>query len=196
MEKNIVIKNFIKSLNKEKIKDYLYPAIFFIIFSIFIVFAIKPSLTTVFELLKEEETLLEKNKQYERGIDFVSSNLYILESLRDKLYLLDSSIPNTPLVNKILEDIYKIGNDSNLTINRVNLIDKVEYPTQKILKIKTIGIEVESVGEFENLISLIEKMNAQRRMQTIKSIEVSNKNKTSTESSKLNIKIRFESYYL
>jgi len=196
MEKNIVIKNFIKSLNKEKIKDYLYPAIFFIIFSIFIVFAIKPSLTTVFELLKEEETLLEKNKQYERGIDFVSSNLYILESLRDKLYLLDSSIPNTPLVNKILEDIYKIGNDSNLTINRVNLIDKVEYPTQKILKIKTIGIEVESVGEFEDLVSLIEKMNAQRRMQTIKSIEVSNKDKTSTESSKLNIKIRFESYYL
>ena len=196
MEKNIVIKNFIKSLNKEKIKDYLYPAIFFIIFSIFIVFAIKPSLTTVFELLKEEETLLEKNKQYERGIDFVSSNLYILESLRDKLYLLDSSIPNTPLVNKILEDIYNIGNDSNLTINRVNLIDKVEYPTQKILKIKTIGIEVESVGEFEDLVSLIEKMNAQRRMQTIKSIEVSNKDKTSTESSKLNIKIRFESYYL
>ncbi len=196
MDKNTVIKNFIKSLNKEKIKDYLYPAIFFIIFSIFIVFAIKPSLTTVFELLKEEETLLEKNKQYERGIDFVSSNLYILESLRDKLYLLDSSIPNTPLVNKILEDIYKIGNDSNLTINRVNLIDKVEYPTQKILKIKTIGIEVESVGEFEDLVSLIEKMNAQRRMQTIKSIEVSNKDKTSTESSKLNIKIRFESYYL
>jgi len=196
MNKNFTIKRIVDLINNDKVKNYLYPALFFIIFSIFIIFAIKPSLTTAFELLKEEKELSSKNENYQRAINFVSQNLSILESYRDKLFLLDESVPSSPQIYKVIEDIYKTGEESSLSINNINLVDEVEYSLKTTPKIKQIEIDVDAEGGFDNLISLIDKINNQRRIKTIKNIEISRSEKLSTESSRLKIKIKFEGYYL
>jgi Tfp pilus assembly protein PilO len=196
MDKNITLKNIIQTLNKEKVKDYIYPAIFFLIFSIFIIFAIKPSISTVFELTKEKKDLTEKNEKYQEAINYVSTNLSILESLRDKLYLLDDSLPNTPQVNKIIEDIYLAGDESNISLNSLNLISPIEYSLKKTPVTKPVQIDIEAVGQFDDLVRMIDAIKGQRRIKTIKNIEVSSGEKISTESSTLNIKIQVEGYYL
>jgi len=144
MDKNTYIKKLIKNLDKEKIRDYLYPTIFFLAFSVFIVFAIKPSLSTVFKLINEEKTLNEKNKKYQDAVDYVSMNLSVLESLRDSMYLLNESYPNTPQVNKIIEDIYKICDESEIVISNLDLIKPIEYSLIKQPVFKNVGINVEA----------------------------------------------------
>jgi Tfp pilus assembly protein PilO len=196
MDKNTYIKKLIKNLDKEKIRDYLYPTIFFLAFSVFIVFAIKPSLSTVFKLINEEKTLNEKNKKYQDAVDYVSMNLSVLESLRDSMYLLNESYPNTPQVNKIIEDIYKICDESEIVISNLDLIKPIEYSLIKQPVFKNVGINVEASGSFDKIVLMLNKLRDQRRIKTIKNIDISSKNKISSESGTLNIKLEIEGYYL
>ena len=196
MDKNTYIKKLIKNLDKEKIMDYLYPTIFFLAFSVFIVFAIKPSLSTVFKLINEEKTLNEKNKKYQDAVDYVSMNLSVLESLRDSMYLLNESYPNTPQVNKIIEDIYKICDESEIVISNLDLIKPIEYSLIKQPVFKNVGINVEASGSFDKIVLMLNKLRDQRRIKTIKNIDISSKNKISSESGTLNIKLEIEGYYL
>ena len=77
-DKNINLKKIIRTLGDKKVRDYIYISIFFILFSIFIFFAIKPALTTAFSLKKEEEELKEKNLIYQKAISDANNKLYIL----------------------------------------------------------------------------------------------------------------------
>ena len=68
MDKQNLLKQLLKQINTKKAKDYTFASLFFIVLSIFVFFAIRPSLVTAFSLKKEEEELTKINTSYEAVI--------------------------------------------------------------------------------------------------------------------------------
>jgi len=56
-------KKIIALLGERKVQDYTFNALFFLIFSFFLIFAIRPNVVTVFTLQQEFQELKLKNKE-------------------------------------------------------------------------------------------------------------------------------------
>ena len=61
-----------KSIFEKKSREYIYVIFFLLIFSVFIIFAIKPSLTTAYSLKKEEIDLTKVDQVYEEKINNIT----------------------------------------------------------------------------------------------------------------------------
>ncbi len=195
-DKNINLKKIIRTLGDKKVRDYIYISIFFILFSIFILFAIKPALTTAFSLKKEEEELKEKNLTYQKAISDANNNLYVLEDVRDKLYLIDESISNSPQINKVVDDIENASIDSSLFLKNIFVSEKIDYIDLKKTDFKEVRVNLESQGSFTDVLNMVKVINAQRRLKLIDNIEFFNQTEISTNSGSLDIKSEIIGFYL
>jgi len=195
-DKNINLKKIIRTLGDKKVRDYIYISIFFILFSIFIFFAIKPALTTAFSLKKEEEELKEKNLIYQKAISDANNNLYVLEDVRDKLYLIDESISNSPQINKVVNDIENASLDSSLFLKNIFVSEKIDYIDLKKTDFKEVRVNLESQGNFTDVLNMVKVVNAQRRLKLIDNIEFFNEIEISTNSGSLDIKSEIIGFYL
>lgn len=79
MKKIITIRQVLEKLKSKKAKDYTHITIFFLVFSIFIVFAIRPSLVTAFSLRQQREDLERLDTQYENVVSNIVANQSTLE---------------------------------------------------------------------------------------------------------------------
>src|SRR3989344_3708776 len=103
------LSNILKSIFVKNTGNYVSVIFFLLIFSVFIIFAIKPSLTTAFSLKKEELDLQQVDRVYEEKINSITMIQAVIEENRDNLPLLNQSVSANPEVNKIIEDIKKIA---------------------------------------------------------------------------------------
>ena len=188
-DKNINLKKIIRTLGDKKVRDYIY-------ISIFIFFAIKPALTTAFSLKKEEEELKEKNLIYQKAISDANNNLYVLEDVRDKLYLIDESISNSPQINKVVNDIENASLDSSLFLKNIFVSEKIDYIDLKKTDFKEVRVNLESQGNFTDVLNMVKVVNAQRRLKLIDNIEFFNEIEISTNSGSLDIKSEIIGFYL
>lgn len=195
-DKNLNLKKIIKSLSDKNVRDYLYISVFFILFSIFVFFAIKPALTTAFSLIKEESELKEKNLTYQRAISDANKNLYILEEFRDKLYLIDESISNSPQINKVVDDIGNANNINLLTLKNIFVSEKIDYIDLRKNNFKEVRVNLETQGDFAKVVNMIKDINLQRRLKLINRIDIFNQVEISTNSGLLDIKAEIIGFYL
>lgn len=194
--KNINLKKLIKTLNNKNVKDYLYLAIFFLIFSIFIIFVIRPVVVTAFALKGQEKELQTKNLAYTQAIAHANSNLLVLEEVRDRIFLIDNAIPNSPQINKVVNDIQEASNQSSLTLNNLFLPDKVNYKDPKNKDFKTVRVSVKENGSFESVIDMINILYNQQRLKNIDSMDIFNQTIVSTESATLEVQVDIIGFYL
>lgn len=194
--KNLNLKKLIKSLSSKKVKDYVYLTVFFIIFSVFIIFAIRPALVTAFSLKREEKELLEKNLTYQKAIAYASDNLFILEDVRDRLFLIDEAIPDSPQINKVVEDIGSANNQTSLLLKDIFVSEKIEYIDAARQDFQEVRVNLETEGSFENIIKMINTIYSQRRLKNLNSMEIFSQNEISTESGFLDIQAEIIGFYL
>lgn len=188
MEKNQLKKNIFS-----KSQDYTYIILFLIIFSIFIFFAINPSLKTAFSLKKEKNDLEVINNIYEQKIINIANIQNQLEENREKLYLIDQALSKYPQVNKMVDDIKIIADENNFQIQKANITDVDLSILKKNSGIITLIIEGKTT--FDNLNNLIHDLFNQRRLKTIENLVI-NQDKESTQSSFLNVTLKINGYYL
>jgi len=182
-----------KSVFQKKSGDYIFIIFFLLIFSIFITFAIKPSLTTAFSLKKEEIDLTKIDKVYEEKISSITLVQTQIEENRDNLPLLNQSISEQPEINKIIEDIKKIADKNSITIDKASIVD---INLSKSYKGKQdIELKMEATSNFENLKLFVTDLFSQRRLKLIDNIEIS-RDKESTNSGNLKIVLTIDGYYL
>lgn len=187
-----------KNIFSKKAVDYTFAVLFFLIFSVFIVFAIKPSLTTAVSLTKEEADLKKIDLLYEKEILDIITIQSQLEKNRDYLPFLNQAIPTYPQVNKMVQDI-KILTDSNsflikkAVVSDINLLaDNTDNKKRHLNRIKIL---VEGKSSFEEALKFINDLFDQRRLKTIKKLVVSSDSE-STNSAQLKITLEIEGYYL
>jgi len=190
-----------KTINKEllekiftkKTQDYSFSILFFLILSIFVVFAIRPSLTTAFSLTKEENDLKTLDDQYEMQIGNIINLQSTIEENRDKLYLVEESISNSPQVNKIIMDIKKVGDSNSIIITSLS-IGEVNLTELDNKSLQTLKISLEGSGNYENIMAFIKTLFNKRRLETIEKMKII-KDEKNTSNSTLTIKMDIQGYY-
>src|SRR3989339_640315 len=155
----------LKSIFEKKSGDYIFIIFLLLIFSVFIIFAIKPSLATAYSLKKEEIDLAKIDQVYEEKINNITLIQTQIEENRDNLPLLNQSISEHPEVNKIIEDIKKIADKNLLTINKANIVDiNLSSTNQELQDVKLI---MEVGASFDNLKQFVTDLFSQRRLKII-----------------------------
>ena len=186
--------SFIHKIFTKKTQDYTFSIAFFAIFSIFIFFAIRPSLTTAFSLKKEEEELKIINAQYDKQVENILATQSFLEKNRDSLYLLEEGIPSTPQINKVIDDIKKISDAYSLSLKKAGMgeVNLSHPPSDR--KLQTLKLTIEGASNFENVMKFVESLFQQRRLKSIQKMVIS-KEMIGTESAQLKINLELQGYY-
>ena len=185
---------FPKNVFTKKAADYTFFILFFLIFSFFIVFVIRPSLTSIFALKKEENELKRLDSLYEEKILNIASIQQQLENNIEKLNLLNQAIPDKPQINMIIGDIKKAADLSSFQIKKADVSD-VNLLASRKNTLDTVKINIEGVSNFDNFLQFINYLISQRRLKTIEKVVIS-RDEQSTNSSQLKIVFDIEGYYL
>jgi len=186
-------KSLLKSVFSQKAKDYSFVILFFLVFSVFMIFAIGPSLRTAFSLKKEEQDLSKVDSVYEQKIINIEEIQNQIEKNRDSLPLLNQAISQYPEVNKMVDDVKTIADKNSFIITKANIADiNLRQTTKKIDKVR---LKIEGKTAFENLTAFINDLFAQRRLKTINNLVIS-QDKDSTNSGQLSIVLTIDGFYL
>lgn len=182
-----------KSIFEKKGSDYAFIIFFLIIFSVFITFAIRPSLITAFSLKKEEVDLTKIDRVYEEKISSITSIQTQIEENRDNLPLLNQSISEQPEVNKIVEDIKKIADKNSLIINNASIVNI--NLSKSYQEKQNVQFKMEATATFEHLRQFMTDMFSQRRLKLVNNLSI-NQDKESTASGNLRVVLVIDGYYL
>lgn len=193
MEKKRLLQKIFK---KKEIKDYTYAILFFSISSFFLIFAIRPALTIALSLKRESSDLRRVNDLYERNILKLVEIQSTLESIRDKTPLLQGAIPEKPETNVLISDITNAAKISGLNVKNFQLASISLKKTASQNELKHIKVQLQSNSNFQSTDGFIEALMQQRRLKTIKRLQIIKEKATETASGQLKVIIDFEGYYL
>jgi hypothetical protein len=201
--------------SSKKVKDYSLVIVFFLVFSIFLWFAIRPNLITAFSLQQELEELREKDTHYEEVILSIVEFQSKLESNRDSLYLLDEALPEQPRVYKMVTDIRAAAEEANIDMTRlelrqVDLLGAEESEssdrerrrgTEHELEKKEYLLTLNSSSSQEEIDQFVEVLTRQRRLKLLSQVVYSperrgNQETESTESATLRVQFEIRGLYL
>lgn len=186
-----------KKIFTKKTTDYTFTILFFLIFSMFIFFAIKPSLTTAASLKKEEIDLKAIDSRYENNIIDIASVQSLMEEHRDQLPLLTDAISNHPQVNKMIDDITKASEQTSFAIKKAS-IGEVNLLDTKNKQLLMLHLTIEGASDFDTLMKFIQSLSNQRRLKTIEKMVIteSQDNQQASPSGQLRVVMDIEAYYL
>ena len=185
--------NIPKNIFSKKTQDYTFAVLFFLIFSMFIVFAIGPSLTTAASLKKEEQDLSHVDEIYESKIVDISSIQSQVEENRDSLFLLDDAVTKYPQVNKMVEDIKLMADKNKVVIQKANIDDVNLMQNKKT--IASVKFTVEAKASFPDLMNFFNDIFLQRRLKVLDKVMITRDNE-STSSALLKVNMNISGFYL
>ncbi len=155
-----------------KVSLELFMSIGAVIF--FAVFAIRPTLVTMSDLIKEIEDKRELNQQLSQKIAALSSAQSQYLQLQDRLYVLDQAIPLQPEIEQSLKIIEKIASEQQLVIRSVTMKEIPEDHDPSIpfgqLERISVPISISVQGDFMSIRTFIEEMKNNRRALIVESV--------------------------
>jgi len=192
MDKNY----FLKKILNPKMKDYSYAVAFFLIFSFFTFFVIRPNLLSIFKSMNKIDELKTTNAFYDIQVKKIIDLQTNLEGVREDLHYLDEAMPVYPQVNKVFGDIKNLAEKNSLLIEKINF-DNINLKDNQTAKAaKNFKLELKATGGFENTRLFLKDLNDQLRLKTISEMNILKDNAVSSESSQLKIEVIVNSYYL
>lgn len=181
------------SIFTKKTRDYTFAILFLIVFSIFIMAAIRPSLTTATSLKKEEVDLKKIDNLYESKIKNITLIQSQVEENRDDIYLLNEAVSQFPEVNKMVEDVKNTADKNSFVIKKASISDVNLYKNSK--KLDKVSLMIEGKTDFNNLTQFINDLFLQRRLKTIPKITIS-KDLEASGGADLKVVLTVDGYYL
>ena len=174
-------------LSNKEVRKYGFDITFFVMFSFFLIFAIRPNLITAFSLQKELQDLKIQNKESEAVILQVVNYQSTLEEYRDKIPLLDQAVPSTPTVAQVVDEIRKSASDSGILLHAVSVesIDlkgeqESEVKTQQSDAIDSFTVSVNGSASINGANVFLDKLMNQRRLKKIDSVTLTQEENGST----------------
>jgi len=148
----------------------------------FAIFAIRPTLLTMSDLLKEIEDKEKLDKQFSQKIAALSTVQPLYLQLQDQLSILDDALPSNPQLIYSLKVIEKIASDVHLVISSINV---VKIPEEKINQDNVIALTsfekidvpliISISGDYSSIRQFVESLKEYRRSFVIDTIIFSTK---------------------
>ncbi len=133
----------------------------------FTIFAIRPTLLTMADLIKEIEDKRQLDTQLSQKAAALATAQDNHTALEDRLTSVDQAIPNGVYLGYTLKVIEKIASEQNITIVNMNVLtipQEVPEETPFVqLSRQTMPIQVSVVGDYEGIRAFIEGMRNSRR---------------------------------
>ncbi len=198
----ILTKRLKEFFRGEKGRNITYLSAFFLVFSVFILFIIRPTLKTAFELREKREALREVNKRFEKIINKIVQVNLDAERYRDDFDLLDQAVPSKMYIFSLFRQINSvlIENDlsiENATVDRIILVreGEAESPEQDL---KELTMNYVLRGEFNDLIKALKTLQKQRRIKIVYDISVEKQGQEdflATGPANLEMKVTIKSFF-
>ena len=180
-------KKIIALLQDKKIQDYSFLIVFFIVFSFFLIFAIRPNLITAFNLQKELQDLKLQNREFESKIQKIVTYQTVLELHRDDLPLLDQAVPATPEVAKVIEDVRQSATDSGVLLETLK-VESVDYKPKTAGKaVQQFNVRADASATTGNLRVFLDTLINQRRLKSLEVVDLSKADFTDGDTNDINI---------
>lgn len=162
----------------------------------FAAFAIRPTLLTMSDLIKEIEDKTTLNEQLgQKSASLATAQTQYL-NLKDRLLVLDQSLPSQPEFEQTLKIIEKIASDNQLIISsvQVNEIPKEAEPTVPFSQKKkiTVPISVSVTGDYLTIRNFVENIHNNRRTLIVDSIIFSVSEINNSKKLKANITVNMQ----
>ena len=189
-------KKAIKEFILRKSKDYSYTIAFFFTFSFFVLFIIRPNIVAIVSAFSQITNLQSINRVYDSQINKVIEIQSNIETHRDDLSLLNEAMSKTPQVNQIIRDLSEAAQETNTTVNRINIIEVNLKDVNMDQKTKPIHVDLKLNGQYPDLVNFIRAAYSQRRIKNINKLSFIRPELESTDSASLELTVEMEGYYL
>lgn len=148
-----------------KVSLELFLSIGAIIF--FAIFAIRPTLVTMSDLVKEIEDKRDLDQKLTQKIASLSTAQTTYLDVQDRLYLLEEALPSTPNFINAIKIIEKIASDQNILIEGLSVSEiprevDPEVPFSKLTK-NSFPISLSLSGDYSQIRSFVEELLLYRR---------------------------------
>jgi len=152
----------------------LFLSIMAVIF--FAVFAIRPTLVTMSDLVKELEGKRELDTQLSQKIASLATVQTQYQTAQDQIKVLDEALPSSPEMIKTLKIIEKIASEGELAISSINIAEipvdsSVDGPEK--LKRVSFPISVTVEGDYQSIREFVEQLQNSRRTLATESVAFS-----------------------
>lgn len=156
-----------------KVSFELFLTIFGVIF--FAIFAIRPTLLTMSDLIKEIEDKEKLDQQLQRKVAALSTAQQEYQLYQDQLELVDEAIPQSMQLITTLKIIEKIASSQDLIISDLKL-GNIPENNQQTLTDENItrvdqGLELSVMGSYPSIRDFIEALQQSRRTMVVNLIE-------------------------
>ncbi|MGD9129329.1 MAG: type 4a pilus biogenesis protein PilO [Candidatus Woesebacteria bacterium] len=133
----------------------------------FAFFAIKPTLVTMSDLVKEIEDKKALSKKMDSKITALASAQVAYQNVENRLAVVDQAIPSSPNLVEALKIIEKIASDKQLVISNLTVEEIPEQPKKELdfskLKRLNLEIKVTLLGDYLAIKEFIEELQNSRR---------------------------------
>lgn len=142
----------------------------------FAIFAIKPTLLTMSELVKEIDDKKALDNQLAQKIASLNTAQAQYQKFSSQFYLLDQAIPKTALLVESLKIVEKIASSNDLVIQGITISSVPEETIQASAdksKRETLTFNVDVAGDYLNIRQFADDIMASRRMMIIDQVNFS-----------------------
>ncbi|GIW63156.1 MAG: hypothetical protein KatS3mg091_849 [Patescibacteria group bacterium] len=171
----LIAKKLKESFKKEQNQNYAYLSAFFIVFSFFVLFIIRPTLTIAFELRDKRDSLLKEAARLNLIINNITNINIQSEKYRDDFDLLDQAVPDKMNVFSVFNQINEVFKKHNIKIvsaeaSNIVLVgsdNENSKETTEDSSLREITFVYQLTGSFANFLQAIEELRTQRRIKDI-----------------------------
>ncbi|AKM81079.1 MAG: hypothetical protein UT13_C0001G0118 [Candidatus Pacebacteria bacterium GW2011_GWF2_38_9] len=142
----------------------------------FAIFAIKPTLQTMTELVKEINDKRALDEQLNQKIASLNTAQSQYEKYSSQFYLLDEAIPKTANLVESLKIVEKIASENNLAIQGITISsvpDELVKANANQSKRESLTFNIDLVGDYVNIRQFIEGLMDSRRMMIVDQVNFS-----------------------
>ena len=140
----------------------------------FAVFAIRPTLVTMSDLIKELEEKRLLDLKLSQKIASLATVQPQYQTARDQIQVLDEALPSSPEMIKTLKIIEKVASDRQLAITSISIseIPVINGPTSPGMKLNRISypISITVEGDYQTIRDFVEQLQNSRRVLATESV--------------------------
>lgn len=140
-------------------------------------FAIKPTLTTMSDLIKEIEDKTELKEQLDKKVAALSTAQTVFLSMENRLSVLDQAIPSQPELIKSLKIVEKLAGESNVIIESIGVTTiPDETPADLAIGVperSPLPVSVTVIGDYVSIRSFVESLRNVRRSYVVDTVSFS-----------------------
>jgi len=171
--KELFLKILIKYKKREDVRIFLEIFLSIITVTFFSIFALKPTILTISQLLKDNKEKQETINNLEEKIKNISLAQEVYEQNFDKLSMVENAIPNTPTPENLLRQIEGVAYLNSVTllgssVNEVTLTGEETKKQKDVIEnlpenVKILSFSISVTGSYDSLTRFISNLENLRR---------------------------------